>query len=384
VDRFVRYWRKILQKISSSLSSPRARILERKLAAARHEKQTLLAEITDVESELDGIRGRDREQLKAFEQRLGQIESERELARRQLQTIGHSLSEAITSLESTQRQVGLLDTKLENERRKHRGEMQEARDRAHRQERRLNWAFMVAGCAVLLGAMAGVTGFRDTQNNARVLADLSRDIKDIKASMQQQLGSMRESLEEYRLSLLDGLTPGPSPDPRPPLAAKPAGRPDRHQAETAATESTFGFHPHNKYRTRSEMRAFFAENARDLGVITLDSGLQYKVLSRGNGRSPGQTDRVVFEYRTYLADGSEIYSSYQEPEPAAYRIDELIPGLQEALQHMNEGARWELYVPPKLAHRGVRKRGRGKLAFEPMIYVVELKSVMEGGQTIEN
>jgi len=62
----------------------------------------------------------------------------------------------------------------------------------------------------------------------------------------------------------------------------------------------------------------------------------------------------------------------------AYRIDKAIPGLQEALLHMNEGAQWELYIPPRLAYRGVRKRGIGDRAFEPLIYIVELKSVIDG------
>jgi FKBP-type peptidyl-prolyl cis-trans isomerase FklB len=132
------------------------------------------------------------------------------------------------------------------------------------------------------------------------------------------------------------------------------------------------------------MRAFFEENARELGVVSLDSGLQYKVLSHGNGRKPGPTDRVVFEYRTFLADGTQIYSSYSEAEPATHSVAEVVPGLREALQRMDEGAQWELYLPPRLAHKGVRKRGRGKLAFEPLIYVVELKTVMEGGRIIEN
>lgn len=384
MGKFVRYWRKVLQKTRHSLSSPRARILERKLAAARDEKQILLTEISSVEAELGSVRSRDKERLHAFEQRLGQIESEREAAHRQLHTLGHSLLEAVARLEKAEARVGFLDTQLEKERRKHQGEILEAQDRARRQDRRLNWALLVAVFAFLLGAVAGVAGILDTRSNARVLAELGRDIKDIKAAMQQQLGSMRESLEAYRLSLLDEKAGGHAPDSQPVLAGKSNGKPDRQHAEAAAVESTYGFHPHNKYPTRSEMRGFFTRNARELGVVTLDSGLQYKVLSHGNGRSPGPTDRVVFEYRTYLADGTEIYSSYREAEPAAHHVDELIPGLQEALLHMNEGAQWELYVPPKLAHRGIRKRGRGKLAFEPIIYVVELKSVMEGGQAIEN
>ncbi len=371
-----KYWQKAVLKSKQYLSSSRVRRLECELDAARDMNQSLQSEMASIETELDGIRSRDQEHIKVLEHRLEYIEAERETAHHQLQTLQSSLTEAITRLASAETRVSRLDTRLEKDNRKHQLEIEDARDRARRQERRLGWALVVAGFACLLGMVTGVTGIWDRQNNYRLLAELSMDIKGIKASMQQQLGSMHESLEDYRLSLLDEPTIGQYTEPHSTLAGEPERQTYRQGEEPVPTTSTYSFHPHNQYRSRSEMRAFIAENARELGVITLDSGLQYKVLSNGYGQSPGPADRVVIDYRILLADGTEVYSSYSETGPESYSVAEVIPGLREALQRMEEGARWELYVPPRLAHKGVRKRGRGKLAFEPVIYVVELKSVI--------
>lgn len=383
MELIAKYWQKAVLKSKNYVSSLRARKLEHTLAAARNEKQPLLVEIPSIGAEIDTIRSRDKEQLKEFEQRLGHIESEREAAHYQLQKLQRSLAEAITRLESTETQAGLLNTKLEKERRKHQCEMQEAQDRARLQVRRLNQVLFVAGFALLLGIVASVTKVWDTQDNARALAELSRDIKGIKASMEQQLGSMRESLEEYQLPLFDEMAGGQSPDSNPALARKPEEQPDSQQAKSATALSTFRYHPHNKYRTRPEMKAFFEENAREMGVISLASGLQYKVLSNGTGRSPDLGDKVVFDYRVFLPDGTEIYNSYDEAESVVFSIDKAMPGLREALLRMEVGARWELYIPPALAYRGgTRKRKR--YGYEPLIYIVELRSVVERGQSIEN
>jgi FKBP-type peptidyl-prolyl cis-trans isomerase/archaellum component FlaC len=370
------YWQKAALKVKRYVSSTQARKLERELASARDEKQSLLSELPNVHTELDGIRSRNKEELNKLEQRIGSIESERESAHQQIQTLRNSLTEAASRLDSWETRVNLLDTQMEEERRKHQSELQEAQDRTRQQERRLNWVVMVAGVAFLLGVVASVTNIRDTRNNARLMAELNRDIK---ASMEQQLGSMRESLEEYQREKSNGQALYTEP-----AVAGNQERPTGLTAtETVTDSSAYAHHPHNKHRTKPEMKAFFEENARELGVISLASGLQYKILSHGSGKSPKTTDRVVFDYRAFLSDGTELYNSYNEPEPVAFSFDQVMPGLQEALLRMEEGAQWELYIPPALAYRkGTRKRG--KYGYEPLIYVVELKSVIEGGQSIEN
>lgn len=96
--------------------------------------------------------------------------------------------------------------------------------------------------------------------------------------------------------------------------------------------------------------AFLAENAKKEGVVVTESGLQYKELVAGEGQTPKATDTVVVHYSGTLLDGTEFDSSYKRGEPAEFPVGNLIPGWVEALQLMNEGDEWELYIPSDLAY----------------------------------
>jgi len=121
---------------------------------------------------------------------------------------------------------------------------------------------------------------------------------------------------------------------------------------------------------RSKGKAFMLENQAKAGVKTLPSGLQYKVLSAGAGEHPKTDDMVTFHYRARTLDGKEYDSSYKKGKPATYRANGVIPGFTEAIQMMQPGANWELYMPPELAY------GRqGPLAHHTVIIEVELLSI---------
>ena len=92
---------------------------------------------------------------------------------------------------------------------------------------------------------------------------------------------------------------------------------------------------------------------------TLPSGLQYKVIKEGDGKTPTLTDTVSTHYRGTLLDGSEFDSSYKRNKPAEFPVSGVIKGWTEALQLMKEGSKWTLYVPPKLAY--------GERGFPPVI-----------------
>ena len=96
--------------------------------------------------------------------------------------------------------------------------------------------------------------------------------------------------------------------------------------------------------------AFLAANAKQDGVVTLESGLQYKVISSGTGASPAVDATVQVHYRGSLIDGTEFDSSYQRGEPASFPVNGVIPGWTEALQLMKEGDKWQLVIPPQLAY----------------------------------
>lgn len=101
---------------------------------------------------------------------------------------------------------------------------------------------------------------------------------------------------------------------------------------------------------KKEGEAFLAENKSKPGVVTLPSGLQYKVLQEGKGKSPSSNDTVTVHYRGTLLDGTEFDSSYQRNQPATFKVNGVIKGWTEALQLMKEGAKWQLFIPSQLAY----------------------------------
>jgi FKBP-type peptidyl-prolyl cis-trans isomerase len=118
--------------------------------------------------------------------------------------------------------------------------------------------------------------------------------------------------------------------------------------------------------------AFFAENVKKEGVVTLPSGLQYKVLKQGNGKKPTLEDTVVCNYRGTLLDGTEFDSSYKRNQAATLPVKGLLKGWSEALQLMPVGSKWQLFIPPALGY-GERVVG-GIAPNATLIFEVELIS----------
>ena len=128
----------------------------------------------------------------------------------------------------------------------------------------------------------------------------------------------------------------------------------------------------------AEGEAFLAGNAKKEGVVTLPSGLQYKVLAEGKGKSPVATDNVTVHYKGMLIDGTEFDSSFKRGKPATFRADRIIAGWKEALLLMKEGAKWRLFIPAKLGY-GERGAGPKIPPNATLIFEVELLSVTPSG-----
>ena len=128
-------------------------------------------------------------------------------------------------------------------------------------------------------------------------------------------------------------------------------------------------------KNKAEGEKFLAENAKKEGVKTLPSGLQYKEIAPGTGKSPKTIDTVTTHYKGTLIDGTEFDSSYKSGQPATFELSGgVIPGGIEALQLMKEGAKWQLFVPSNLAYG---ERGRRPLIGPnaTLIFEMELISV---------
>jgi FKBP-type peptidyl-prolyl cis-trans isomerase FklB len=129
-------------------------------------------------------------------------------------------------------------------------------------------------------------------------------------------------------------------------------------------------------KNKHDSDAFLAENKKKEGIKTLESGLQYKVITEGTGKTPKATDTVTVNYRGTLIDGTEFDSSYKRGQPATFPVNGVIPGWTEALQLMKEGAKWQLFIPSALAY-GDKGAGAVIGPNATLIFDVELISVKE-------
>ena len=119
---------------------------------------------------------------------------------------------------------------------------------------------------------------------------------------------------------------------------------------------------------------FLAENKTKEGVITTESGLQYKIIKAGKGEIPTKESSVKVNYKGTLIDGTEFDSSYKRNAPATFRADQVIKGWTEALTMMPVGSKWELYIPQELAY-GARETGGQIKPFSTLIFEVELLEI---------
>ena len=118
---------------------------------------------------------------------------------------------------------------------------------------------------------------------------------------------------------------------------------------------------------------FLEQNKKKPGVVTLPSGLQYKVLTEGKGAIPTETQKVKVNYEGHLIDGTEFDSSYKRNEPSTFKANQVIKGWTEALTKMPVGSKWELYIPYELAY-GERESGKIK-PYSALIFTVELLEI---------
>ena len=129
-------------------------------------------------------------------------------------------------------------------------------------------------------------------------------------------------------------------------------------------------------RNITEGQAYLAENGQREGVVTTESGLQYEVLTQGDGPRPSATQQVSVNYRGTLIDGTEFDSSYERGEPATFPVNRVIGGWTEALQLMSVGSKYRLVIPSNLAY-GERGSGPTIGPNATLVFEVELLAIVE-------
>ena len=121
-------------------------------------------------------------------------------------------------------------------------------------------------------------------------------------------------------------------------------------------------------------KAFLTTNASKEGVVTTESGLQYKVIKKGNGAAPKLDDTVVTHYEGRLITGEVFDSSYKRNQPATFPVKGVIKGWTEALQLMQVGAKWQLFIPSDIAY-GASQRGKFIQPNSTLVFDIELLEI---------
>jgi len=126
--------------------------------------------------------------------------------------------------------------------------------------------------------------------------------------------------------------------------------------------------------------AFLAENSKKDGVVALPDGLQYKILTAGEGKKPAETDTVMCNYKGTFLDGTEFDSSTQAGKPVPFEVKNVIPGFKEILQLMPVGSKWQVFIPSSLAY-GERGAGNVIGPNATLIFEIELVSIQANSPT---
>ncbi len=235
---------------------------------------------------------------------------------------------------------------------------------------KVNW-IVVVGVCLLLPVMAGAEDAQAFKNQKEKISygigvGVARDFKlrGVELDVDAFLKGLRDELSGSKLLMsekdLDATMDGYARE----LRLK------KEQADKVTAEEN-----------KKAGQAFLAANAKKEGVVTLPSGLQYKILKAGKGDKPTEADAVQINYRGTLIDGTEIDSSYRKTEPAIIKVKGVIPGLQEAFKLMSPGSKWEVFIPSELAYGDRRVYQIGPNA--ALIFEVELVSVLKNAESKE-
>lgn len=343
---------------------------------AQAEAPSPASEPDNVHSIVAAITARHAELLATLQDHIHEMEAARAATQQQIDDLRSSLADTTEHQSATDNQFVQLGQQLDREQRRQLAQAEAARLRERRQDSRLNHSMLIAISALLSGVLASVLLYRDAHQTTGLLSQLSNDVTDIKASMGRQFGALHDPAPAADTASTGKLPDDPGVTPRangrlslPAMPGNAATGPDTPVGDDG-------------HRTRQDMLAFFESNAARQGVITLADGLQYRVLSHGMGRTPGAGDLIAVDYSARLLDGTKLFDSQEESAPVMLNLSQLAPGLRETLPHMEEGSQWEVYVSPEIAYRG-GTRNRKRFGNEPLVYVVELISIVESNNALQ-
>ena len=405
--------------------------LERRIVELETERTRALGQVKSIQASLDDVSGRldtmdnqsrmwqarSDEQARELEASLshaiarqdtaaGELSALRDRSQQQVMMLESSLADTSTRLETADSEIGKVKKKLDLEHRLYMHTVQEVQSQVRIQHQRLGWTMMAAVFAMLLGTVAGAILIRDVQKNARILADMSRDVDQLRSAFEQPSAMQPLATVEEPASLPGVTTKVDIPQtdlPREPEIIRPSSAISRKKPAASASRQPTNYYmlssalararqaPGNRSVVAPYFKEVMAkrgtntdrqsvaneENTAAQPLITLPGGTQYRVVKNGNGKSPAPGDKVRVNYLAITPDGKVLAETYSGGEPATFDTNTMEPHLREALLKMEEGAEWEVYVPARLSPRGAIK-ARDRLASRQKVYLIELLQVIKG------
>jgi FKBP-type peptidyl-prolyl cis-trans isomerase/chromosome segregation ATPase len=375
--------------------------VEKERADAGEENRSLADNLRAVLGEYASTRHRDREQIAGLERQLAELEPQLSAANLQIDNLELSLSEASYRLEVADKRINALELQLPkreaNESEPPQRELSHEpapQALAARHHRHFSWTTAVAGFVFLLGVLGSAAKIWDVYNSDRERAVAGKGIQPAEesstaksiASLERAAGPAEsvEILAQNQLQTPQAETAGVEPDSgeRSDDAEEVADQASKPKSENAGgplveaylmqpdTSDHGSTGPCADAAKGGEPCAQSATKLSGDAVIELPSGVKYSVIRNGTGRSPGPGDTVLVSYRGTLPDGTSFDTAGEAGGAQALRFSDAIPGLQDVLQYMEEGAKWEVYVPAELAFKKP-----SPYSGQEVIFVIELKAV---------
>ncbi|KTC85400.1 MULTISPECIES: FKBP-type peptidyl-prolyl cis-trans isomerase [Legionella] len=233
---------------------------------------------------------------------------------------------------------------------------------------------LVAAAAMSLAMSTTIAATADTATSAPSATSLSTDTDKLSYSIGADLGKnfKKQGIDISPAAMAKGLQDGMSGGQLLLTEDQMKEVLNKFQKELMMKRSAEFNKKSEENKSRGE--AFLKDNKSKDGVVSLPSGLQYKILEKGDGAKPAKEDTVTVEYTGRLINGQVFDSTEKTGKPATFKVSQVIPGWTEALQLMPSGSTWEVYIPSDLAY-GPRSVGGPIGPNETLIFKIRLLSV---------
>lgn len=396
--------------------------IEKAHIIADDKNKFLDGELRRVRNEYAEIRRNDRHHIEVLRRRVAELEPALAAAKRTVESIRQEQADASYRQKVMGRHTALLASELDEKSRQHKESLNTTQHRmkpasaesamTDRQANHISWTRIAAGFVFLLGMLASVTTIRDVDHQMIPRAGVSKavDVGTVKQRDTDLRGAGQVSLSPSKTIALASLdTAAILPAKVEDESEKAESGEDKTENKEQMSASQLKDAKIENIRNRNAKRkwrrdrgglvrvylmkgnddidvsldtclrgggdakecAFLEKNMFEEGVIRLPSGVQYTVIRNGTGASPGLDDTVLVNSRGMLLDGTEFDSSRSNGGTSRFRVDEAIPGLQDVLQYMEEGAKWEVYIPSELAFKKPAVFGGQTVVFELELISIE-------------